>query len=92
MAPPGTLGLVLLLLASGLATAERDCSGCLLGPGPITALVVGDIILTLLIAGGAYWLAGRGHRAPPKPHPPEQDSHYQELQGARGDIYSELKR
>ncbi|XP_064557582.1 TYRO protein tyrosine kinase-binding protein [Zonotrichia leucophrys gambelii] len=86
MAPPGTLGLVLLLLlAPGLAAAQS-------GPGPITALVVGDVILTLLIAGGAYWLAWRSHRAPPKPRPLEPESHYQELQGARGDIYSELKR
>ncbi|NXG95588.1 TYOBP protein, partial [Loxia leucoptera] len=71
-----------------------ECSGCLPGPGPITALVAADVIMTLLIAGGAYWLAGRGRPggAPPKPRPPEQDSHYQELQGARGDIYSELKR
>ncbi|XP_058684385.1 TYRO protein tyrosine kinase-binding protein-like [Poecile atricapillus] len=90
MGPPGTLGLVLLLL--GAATAEGECSGCLPGPGPIAALVAADVIMTLLIAGGAYWLAGRGRRAPPKPRPPEPDPHYQELQGARGDLYSELKR
>ncbi|XP_059728916.1 TYRO protein tyrosine kinase-binding protein isoform X2 [Haemorhous mexicanus] len=90
MASPGTLSLVLLLL--GLAAAQQECSGWLLGPGPIMVLVAADVIMTLLIAGGAYWLAVRSHRAPPKPRPPEQDSHYQELQGARGDIYSELKR
>ncbi|XP_041319180.1 TYRO protein tyrosine kinase-binding protein, partial [Pyrgilauda ruficollis] len=84
--PPGSFP------APGLAAAEPECSGCLPGPGPIAALVVADVIMTLLIAGGAYWLAGRGRRAPPKPRPPEQDSHYQELQGARADLYSELKR
>ncbi|XP_062368308.1 TYRO protein tyrosine kinase-binding protein [Cinclus cinclus] len=92
MGPPGTLGLILLLLAPGAAAADRECSGCLPGPGPIAALIAADVIMTLLIAGGAYWLAGRGRRAPPKPRPQEQDSHYQELQGARGDLYSELKR
>ncbi|XP_032940308.1 TYRO protein tyrosine kinase-binding protein [Catharus ustulatus] len=90
MGPPGTLGLLLLLL--GAAAAQQECSGCLPGPGPIAALVVADVIMTLLIGAGAYWLAGRGRRAPSKPRPPEQDSHYQELQGARADLYSELKR
>ncbi|XP_053824652.1 TYRO protein tyrosine kinase-binding protein isoform X1 [Vidua chalybeata] len=60
MAPPGTLGLLLLLLLLGAAAAQPECSGCLPGPGPIAALVAADVILTLLIAGGAYWLAGRG--------------------------------
>ncbi|NXB86811.1 TYOBP protein, partial [Vidua chalybeata] len=76
-----------------------ECSGCLPGPGPIAALVAADVILTLLIAGGAYWLAGRGRpggrgqRGGPRPtRPPEQDSPYQELQGVRGDVYSVLKR
>ncbi|XP_065510704.1 TYRO protein tyrosine kinase-binding protein-like isoform X2 [Caloenas nicobarica] len=90
MGPPGAPHLLLLLL--GVAAAESDCSSCLPGPGPIAALVVADIIMTLLIAGGAYCLAGRGQRAPPNPRPPEMDSTYQELQGAREDVYSELKR
>ncbi|XP_072704268.1 TYRO protein tyrosine kinase-binding protein [Ciconia boyciana] len=88
--PPATPGLLLLLL--GLAAAERECSPCLLGPGPIAALVVADIIMTLLIAGGAYCLARRSQRAAAKPRPPEMESTYQELQGTRRDIYSELKR
>ncbi|KAM9603055.1 TYRO protein tyrosine kinase-binding protein [Morphnus guianensis] len=91
MGPPPAANLLLLLLL-GLAAAERDCSSCLPGPGPMAALVVADIIMTLLIAGGAYCLGGRGQRAAAKPRPPEMESTYQELQGARGDIYSELKR
>ncbi|KAM8793664.1 TYRO protein tyrosine kinase-binding protein [Eudromia elegans] len=76
----------------GLVAAEKDCSSCLPGPGPIAALVVADVIVTLLIAGGAYRLAGRGRGAQPqKPRPPEPESTYQELQGAR-DLYSDLKR
>ncbi|KAM4751979.1 TYRO protein tyrosine kinase-binding protein [Cyanocitta cristata] len=92
MAPPGTLGFVLLLLGAATAEPVPECSGCFPGPGPIAALVAADVIMTLLIAGGAYWLAARGRGAPPKPRPPEPDSPYQELQGARGDLYSELKR
>ncbi|XP_064900105.1 TYRO protein tyrosine kinase-binding protein, partial [Columba livia] len=76
----------------GFVAAERDCSSCLPGAGPIAALVVADVVMTLLIAGGAYCLARRGQRAPPSPRPPEPDSTYQELQGARADVYSELKR
>ncbi|XP_033928225.1 TYRO protein tyrosine kinase-binding protein [Melopsittacus undulatus] len=87
MRPP--LGLLLLM---GLAAAEGDCSSCLPGPGPIAALVAADVIMTLLIAGGAYCLGGRGRRGEAKPRPPEVEPTYQELQGPRGDVYSELKR
>ncbi|XP_068779491.1 TYRO protein tyrosine kinase-binding protein [Struthio camelus] len=93
MTPAGTPRRALaLLLLLGLVAAERDCSSCLPGPGPIAALVVADLIMTLLIAGGAYCLAGRNQRAEvKKPRPPEMESTYQELQGGRRDIYSELK-
>ncbi|XP_067172882.1 TYRO protein tyrosine kinase-binding protein [Apteryx mantelli] len=79
MTPPATprvpLGLLLLL---GLVAAERDCSSCLPGPGPIAALVVADLVMTLLIAGGAYCLAGRNQRAEvKKPRPSEAESTYQ---------------
>ncbi|XP_065715796.1 TYRO protein tyrosine kinase-binding protein [Patagioenas fasciata] len=90
MGPPGTPHLLLLLL--GFVAAESDCTPCLPGPGPIAGLVVADIVMTLLIAGGAYCLARRGQRASPMPRPQEPDSTYQELQGARADVYSELKR
>ncbi|XP_062454705.1 TYRO protein tyrosine kinase-binding protein isoform X1 [Rhea pennata] len=88
-APPrAPLGLLLLL---GLAAAQKDCSSYPLGPGPIAAVVLADLIMTLLIAGGAYCLAGRSHQAPKKPRPPETESTYQELRGARGDVYSDLR-
>ncbi|XP_062454706.1 TYRO protein tyrosine kinase-binding protein isoform X2 [Rhea pennata] len=75
-APPrAPLGLLLLL---GLAAAQK-------------AVVLADLIMTLLIAGGAYCLAGRSHQAPKKPRPPETESTYQELRGARGDVYSDLR-
>ncbi|XP_065520897.1 TYRO protein tyrosine kinase-binding protein [Lathamus discolor] len=85
-------GPALLLLLLGLAAAEGDCSSCLPGPGPIAALVAADIIMTLLIAGGAYCLGGRSRREGAKPRPPDVEPTYQELQGPRGDVYSELQR
>ncbi|GAB0200449.1 TYRO protein tyrosine kinase-binding protein [Grus americana] len=90
MGPARVTGLFLLLL--GFVDAEIDCSSCLPDAGPIAALVIADIIMTLLIAGGAYCLAGRSQRAAANPRPPEPESTYQELQGTRRDIYSELKR
>lgn len=46
----------------GVPPPRPDCGSCLPGPGPMAALVVADIIMTLLIAGGAYCLGGRGQR------------------------------
>ncbi|XP_064496672.1 paired mesoderm homeobox protein 2B-like isoform X2 [Pseudopipra pipra] len=108
MGPPRTLSLVLLLLGAAMAekgggappppggTGREgpggvigECSGW--GAGPVAALILTDVALSLALAGAAFWAGGRG-RAPPRPHPPEQDSAYQELQGARADLYSELKR
>ena len=37
-----------------------DCTPCNPGPGPIALLVVADVAMTLLIAGGAFCLARRG--------------------------------
>lgn len=87
MGPPH----ILLLLLLGLSAAQRDCSPCSPGAGPIALLVVADVVMTLLIAGGAFHLARRGSGAPAvEPRPPEPEPTYQELRGARGDIYSSL--
>ncbi|XP_051624959.1 TYRO protein tyrosine kinase-binding protein isoform X1 [Manacus candei] len=72
-----------------LSPPPPECSGW--GAGPVAALILTDVALSLALAGAAFWAGGRG-RAPPRPRPPEQDSAYQELQGARADLYSELKR
>ncbi|NXC45220.1 TYOBP protein, partial [Penelope pileata] len=69
-----------------------ECSPCTPGAGPVAALVVADVAMTLLLAGGAFCLARRGRaggRA--KPRPPAPEPTYQELQGARGDLYSSLR-
>ncbi|KAM4643712.1 TYRO protein tyrosine kinase-binding protein isoform 2-T2 [Amazona ochrocephala] len=85
-------GCVNIQSGANIPSIQSDCSSCLPGPGPIAALVAADVIMTLLIAGGAYCLGGRGRRGAVKPRPPEVEPTYQELQGARVDVYSELKR
>ncbi|XP_067411472.1 TYRO protein tyrosine kinase-binding protein-like [Emydura macquarii macquarii] len=107
MGPPGPptvcalLGLAWTLLGS--VNAQRDCTGCPnLSGGLIAGLVLGDLLLTLLIAVAVYFLASKIHRQRgalssaqgnvKKPHIPELESPYQELQGQRSDIYSDLKK
>ncbi|KAM9510498.1 uncharacterized protein ACIB01_019466 [Guaruba guarouba] len=48
---------------------QSDCSSCLPGPGPIAALVAVDVIMTLLIAGGAYCLGGGAEEVRSSPAP-----------------------
>ncbi|KAH1180080.1 TYRO protein tyrosine kinase-binding protein isoform X1 [Mauremys mutica] len=104
MGPPGPpplhtlLGLAWALLGS--VNAQRDCTGCpQLSGGLIAGLVVGDLLLTLLIALAVYCLAGKIHHLRgsaqaevKKPPATEMESPYQELQGQRLDIYSDLKK
>ncbi|XP_044846668.1 TYRO protein tyrosine kinase-binding protein isoform X2 [Mauremys mutica] len=97
MGPPGPPPLHTLL---GLAWALLDCTGCpQLSGGLIAGLVVGDLLLTLLIALAVYCLAGKIHHLRgsaqaevKKPPATEMESPYQELQGQRLDIYSDLKK
>ncbi|XP_038238880.1 TYRO protein tyrosine kinase-binding protein [Dermochelys coriacea] len=104
MGPPGPpaprtlLGLAWALLGS--VNAQRDCTGCpQLSGGLIAGLVMGDLLLTLFIALSVYFLAGKIHHhrgsaqgEVKKPPTPEMESPYQELQGQRLDIYSDLKK
>ncbi|XP_062995944.1 TYRO protein tyrosine kinase-binding protein [Elgaria multicarinata webbii] len=98
---PGFLGLrVLLGLAwtqLGTAAAQQaGVVGCpLLDPGAIAGIVLVDLLLTLLIALAVYYVAKRisqrqqaGNGNIRKTQP---ESHYEELQGHRLDIYSDLK-
>ncbi|KYO34927.1 TYRO protein tyrosine kinase-binding protein [Alligator mississippiensis] len=84
-------------LMSSKEREPRCCGGCpALGGGALAGLVLGDLVLTLLIALAVYCLATRC-RPPPssgdvkKPRAPEVESPYQELQGQRTEIYSDLK-
>nr|XP_027797157.1 TYRO protein tyrosine kinase-binding protein isoform X2 [Marmota flaviventris] len=83
--------LLILLL---LTVAECNCSP--VSPGVLAGIVLGDLVLTLLIALAVYSLGrlvprGRGIAAgTQKQHITEMESPYQELQGQRSDVYSDL--
>ncbi|XP_061452479.1 TYRO protein tyrosine kinase-binding protein isoform X1 [Rhineura floridana] len=73
-----------------------DCGNCYqLSPGVIAGVVLGDLLLTLLIALAVYYVAGciyqRQSTNSADLKKPPQESQYEELQGHRMDIYSDLK-
>uniref|UniRef100_A0A8I3WLY0 TYRO protein tyrosine kinase-binding protein n=1 Tax=Callithrix jacchus TaxID=9483 RepID=A0A8I3WLY0_CALJA len=123
--------LPLLLAVGGLcpvqAQAQSECSCSTVSPGVLAGIVLGDLVLTVLIALAVYFLGrlvprGRGasegmvmevliwndkttpahhsaflcarHPSPPaatrKQRITETESPYQELQGQRSDVYSDL--
>ncbi|KAM9031985.1 TYRO protein tyrosine kinase-binding protein [Sarcophilus harrisii] len=89
-----TLGLALIL---ALLLTPGECSLCPgVSPGILAGIVLGDLVLTILIALAVYYL-GRlvplGRNSPEdskKQRMTETESPYQELQGQRGDVYSDL--
>uniref|UniRef100_A0AC11CE78 Uncharacterized protein n=2 Tax=Bovidae TaxID=9895 RepID=A0AC11CE78_SHEEP len=91
--------LSLLLTVGGLSLvqAQRECNCSSLSPGVLAGIVLGDLMLTLLIALAVYSLGrlvprGRGaaEAVTRKQHITETESPYQELQGQRTDVYSDL--
>ncbi|XP_074074937.1 TYRO protein tyrosine kinase-binding protein isoform X2 [Macrotis lagotis] len=91
-APTLSLALVLALLLT-----PGEASSCpSVGPGILAGIVLGDLVLTILIALAVYYL-GRlvpsGRNAPEaskKQRITETESPYQELQDHRSDVYSDL--
>nr|XP_014979048.1 TYRO protein tyrosine kinase-binding protein isoform X1 [Macaca mulatta] len=74
-----------------------DCSCSTVSPGVLAGIVLGDLVLTVLIALAVYFLGrlvprGRGaaEAATRKQRITETESPYQELQGQRSDVYSDL--
>ncbi|XP_074153746.1 TYRO protein tyrosine kinase-binding protein isoform X2 [Sminthopsis crassicaudata] len=85
-APTLCLGLVLALL---LTPGESSlCPG--VSPGILAGIVLGDLVLTILIALAVYYLGRLVPPASKKQRMTETESPYQELQGQRGDVYSDL--
>ncbi|XP_032470572.1 TYRO protein tyrosine kinase-binding protein isoform X4 [Phocoena sinus] len=90
--------LLSLLTVGGLSLvqAHADCSCSSVSPGMLAGIVLGDLVLTLLIALAMYSLGrlvprGRGPmEVTGKQHITETESPYQELQGQRTDVYSNL--
>ncbi|XP_028921180.1 TYRO protein tyrosine kinase-binding protein-like isoform X2 [Ornithorhynchus anatinus] len=100
---PGSslLGLLLALLGNVRGQSQNGCSGCYpVTPGVLAGIILGDLALTLFIALAVYYLArmvarprgtaGAAGDASRKQRTTETESHYQELQGPRSDIYSDL--
>ncbi|KAF6289296.1 transmembrane immune signaling adaptor TYROBP [Rhinolophus ferrumequinum] len=90
--------LPLLLTVGGLspAQAQSECNCSVVSPGVLAGIVLGDLVLTLLIALAVYSLGrlvprGRGAaEVTKKQRIAETESPYQELQGQRSDVYSDL--
>ncbi|XP_072472475.1 TYRO protein tyrosine kinase-binding protein isoform X1 [Notamacropus eugenii] len=93
------LVLALLLTPGGFnpVWAQNESTSCTsVGPGILAGIVLGDLVLTILIALAVYYL---GRLVPPGRNAPEvskkqrmteTESPYQELQGHRTDVYSDL--
>uniref|UniRef100_M3Y3D8 TYRO protein tyrosine kinase-binding protein n=1 Tax=Mustela putorius furo TaxID=9669 RepID=M3Y3D8_MUSPF len=96
------LFLPLLLTVGGFSSVQAQdvtFSGCncsVMSPGVLAGIVLGDLVLTLLIALAVYSLGrlfprGRGAvEVTRKQRITETESPYQELQGQRSDVYSDL--
>ncbi|XP_012507029.1 PREDICTED: TYRO protein tyrosine kinase-binding protein isoform X2 [Propithecus coquereli] len=92
------LFLPLLLTVGGLSPvqAQSECNCASVSPGVLAGIVLGDLVLTLLIALAVYSLGRlvpRGQGAAEvarKQRMTETESPYQELQGQRSDVYSDL--
>ncbi|KAM8774634.1 TYRO protein tyrosine kinase-binding protein isoform 1-T1 [Rhynchonycteris naso] len=90
--------LSLLLTVGGLSPvqAQSECNCSTVSPGVLAGIVLGDLVLTLLIALAVYFLGrlvprGRGAvEVTRKQRITETESPYQELQGQRSDVYSDL--
>ncbi|XP_019605559.1 TYRO protein tyrosine kinase-binding protein isoform X2 [Rhinolophus sinicus] len=90
--------LPLLLTVGGFspAQAQSECNCSVVSPGVLAGIVLGDLVLTLLIALAVYSLGrlvprGRGTaEVTKKQRIAETESPYQELQGQRSDVYSDL--
>ncbi|XP_059237309.1 TYRO protein tyrosine kinase-binding protein isoform X2 [Mustela nigripes] len=76
--------------------AQDGCNCSVMSPGVLAGIVLGDLVLTLLIALAVYSLGrlfprGRGAvEVTRKQRITETESPYQELQGQRSDVYSDL--
>ncbi|XP_036130627.1 TYRO protein tyrosine kinase-binding protein isoform X1 [Molossus molossus] len=91
--------LPLLLTLGGLSPvqSQSECSCPAVNSGVLAGIVLGDLVLTLLIALAVYSLGrlvprrrGVVDAVTRKQHINETESPYQELQGQRSDVYSDL--
>ncbi|XP_049642638.1 TYRO protein tyrosine kinase-binding protein [Suncus etruscus] len=89
------LPLLLTLADISPVQAQNGCNCSALTPGVLAGIILGDLVLTLLIALAVYALGrlvprGRGNSDGSRKQRIETESPYQELQGQRSDVYSDL--
>ncbi|XP_004690614.1 PREDICTED: TYRO protein tyrosine kinase-binding protein [Condylura cristata] len=90
------LPLLLTLADLSPVQAQKECNCSVVSPGVLAGIVLGDLVLTLLIALAVYSLGRLVPRSRAaaevsrKQRMAETESPYQELQGQRSDVYSDL--
>ncbi|KAM5207740.1 TYRO protein tyrosine kinase-binding protein isoform 2-T2 [Hipposideros larvatus] len=96
LGPSNRLLLLPLLLIMDVPHTFPECNCSAVSPGVLAGIVLGDLVLTLLIALAVYSLGrlvprGKGAvEVTKKQRITETESPYQELQGQRSDVYSDL--
>ncbi|XP_060642303.2 TYRO protein tyrosine kinase-binding protein [Anolis sagrei] len=77
------------------AAQQRDCGDCYhLSPGAIAGVVLGDLLLTFLIALAVYYVSSciyQRQSSSLDTKTSQHESHYEELQAHRLDVYSDMK-
>lgn len=90
--------LFLTLTMLGSTFGQEGCGNCFqLNPGTIIGIVICDSIVTLMIAGVAFWISTKIQQKKyqerlrtAKNISPATESPYEELHGQRTDIYNDL--
>ncbi|KAM3921838.1 TYRO protein tyrosine kinase-binding protein-like [Leptodactylus fuscus] len=90
--------LVLTFSIFGFALGQEGCGNCFqLNTGTIVGIVICDTVITLVIAGMAFWISNRIQKKKYqeklnklKNISPGNESTYEELHGQRVDIYNDL--
>lgn len=89
---------IMTLTMLGSAFGQQGCGNCFqLNTGTIVGIVICDSIITLMIAGVAFWISTKiqtkkyqERLRKLKNISPANESTYEELQGQRTDIYNDL--
>ncbi|XP_078391652.1 TYRO protein tyrosine kinase-binding protein-like isoform X1 [Cetorhinus maximus] len=96
-----TISLFLSCLLWGVVNGQNGCEDCYrIDAGVIAGIIIGDVIITIMIAMTIYYFARRGvkktttgNELPLSMTKPKMDaeSTYEELRGPEKGLYSELK-
>lgn len=88
---------VLLLAMLGFAVGQNDCGNCLhLNSGTVVGIVTCDVIITVLIAGMAFWVSSKVQKKRYDAQMQEKnatettDHTYEHLRGQQMDVYNDI--